>query len=301
MIRNITSGESKLRPSELAYFFKIISLTSSTKSSSLIMTCVADDPGLFTHIFLRCILADIGGGSIEPGSAARSSGLSDFRRSTIRCDWDLSMIDCPLCIIFGRFVRASASARWHLSSAGGPSTLAAFPERPFSVGVGASKANFGIFLLDGGVLGVSRLVAGVCCPPPIAKISKGVVGDICGKGSVSSKTGIGREGLRFLDSRGVLLLQLRPSPNGVGAVVESDAEDLADEKVELRRKSGFRRAFRSLMIPSYFELLLPLEVTSYIQLQQVVTPFAQTHAVKIILISVVVSFLLASSPAVSAD
>jgi len=39
----------------LAYFFKIISRTSSTKSSSLICTSVADALGRLTHI-LRCIM-----------------------------------------------------------------------------------------------------------------------------------------------------------------------------------------------------------------------------------------------------
>lgn len=61
-IRNVTSGASKLRPSELAYFFSIMSLTSSTKSSSLIDTSVAEAPGLFTQIFRCSMLALIVGG-----------------------------------------------------------------------------------------------------------------------------------------------------------------------------------------------------------------------------------------------
>lgn len=55
-IRNVISGESNVFPSELAYFFKIISLTSSTKSSARICTSVADAFGRFTQIF-RCNMA----------------------------------------------------------------------------------------------------------------------------------------------------------------------------------------------------------------------------------------------------
>jgi len=166
-------------------------------------------------------------------------------------DWDLGTIDCPLCAMPRRgepmLVRASASAKCPRSSAGGPSTSVAFSERPLSVGVGASKANLGIFLFGGGVLGVSGLVAGVS---PLVKIPKGVVEEMCSKGSVSSKTDAGRDGLRFLEYGRLLLLQLRASPNGLGMVDESDAEDLVEEKVELRRNIGFRRAFKSPMIPS---------------------------------------------------
>lgn len=61
MMRSVTSGESKLRPSELAYLRKIMSRTSSTKSSSLIITMVADAPGRLTHILRVNMLAGISG------------------------------------------------------------------------------------------------------------------------------------------------------------------------------------------------------------------------------------------------
>lgn len=51
-IRSVMSGASMLRPRLLAYFFNIISRTSSTKSSSLICTRVAEAPGRRTHTFL---------------------------------------------------------------------------------------------------------------------------------------------------------------------------------------------------------------------------------------------------------
>jgi hypothetical protein len=57
MILNVTSGASKFLPSEFAYFFRIISRTSSTRSSSWICTRVADCWGLLTHIFLLTMFA----------------------------------------------------------------------------------------------------------------------------------------------------------------------------------------------------------------------------------------------------
>ena len=55
-IRSVTSGASKFLPRELAYFFSIISRTSSTKSSSLVATSVADACGRFTQIFRTTIV-----------------------------------------------------------------------------------------------------------------------------------------------------------------------------------------------------------------------------------------------------
>jgi hypothetical protein len=54
---SVTSGASKFRPNVLAYFFRIMSRTSSTKSPSCIVTKVADAPGRLTHIFLLTISA----------------------------------------------------------------------------------------------------------------------------------------------------------------------------------------------------------------------------------------------------
>jgi hypothetical protein len=48
-MRNVKSGASKWRPSELAYLRKISSRTSSTRSSSFIVTRVADALGRFTQ------------------------------------------------------------------------------------------------------------------------------------------------------------------------------------------------------------------------------------------------------------
>jgi hypothetical protein len=58
-ILNVTSGASKFLPNEFAYFFNIISRTSSTKSSSCIVTNVAEAPGLFTQILRETMFADI--------------------------------------------------------------------------------------------------------------------------------------------------------------------------------------------------------------------------------------------------
>jgi len=58
-MRRVTSGESKLRPRELAYFRRIISRTSSTKSSSRICTSVAEALGRLTQIF-RCNIWALG-------------------------------------------------------------------------------------------------------------------------------------------------------------------------------------------------------------------------------------------------
>ena len=52
-MRKVMSGESNVLPNELRYFCKIISRTSSTRSSCLICTRVADWLGRLTHI-LRC-------------------------------------------------------------------------------------------------------------------------------------------------------------------------------------------------------------------------------------------------------
>lgn len=57
---NVRSGASNVLPNELAYFLKIISRTSSTRSSSRIWTSVADALGLFTQI-LRCNIVAISG------------------------------------------------------------------------------------------------------------------------------------------------------------------------------------------------------------------------------------------------
>jgi hypothetical protein len=48
-MRNVRSGASNWRPSELAYLRRINSRTSSTKSSSLMVTMVADAPGRLTQ------------------------------------------------------------------------------------------------------------------------------------------------------------------------------------------------------------------------------------------------------------
>lgn len=56
-MRSVMSGASKVLPSELAYFLNIMSRTSSTKSSSLIWTRVADAPGRLTHILRRAEVA----------------------------------------------------------------------------------------------------------------------------------------------------------------------------------------------------------------------------------------------------
>lgn len=56
---SVTSGESKLRPSEFAYFRRMTSRTSSTRSSAPTITCVGDEPGLFTQT-LRFAMASTG-------------------------------------------------------------------------------------------------------------------------------------------------------------------------------------------------------------------------------------------------
>lgn len=44
------SGESKVRPRELLYFFKMTSRRSSTRSSSVTATSVGEELGRLTHI-----------------------------------------------------------------------------------------------------------------------------------------------------------------------------------------------------------------------------------------------------------
>lgn len=64
--------------------------------------------------------------------------------------------------------------------------------------------------------------------------------------SVSSNSGIGRDDSLFFRRKEVLL-QERRSARASLAEEAPEAEDLVEEKVELRRNSGFRRARRSPM------------------------------------------------------
>jgi hypothetical protein len=61
----VRSGESNVRPREFAYLRKIRSRTSSTRSSSLIGTRVADAPGRFTQI-LRMTMGASDGATPSP-------------------------------------------------------------------------------------------------------------------------------------------------------------------------------------------------------------------------------------------
>lgn len=86
-ILNSMSGESKVLPREFAYFLKIKSRTSSTKSSSLIFTSVGEDPGLRTHTLRDSMLDMLGKpgvkkADIELGKAALSS-VSGAERSLL--------------------------------------------------------------------------------------------------------------------------------------------------------------------------------------------------------------------------
>jgi hypothetical protein len=74
-MRRVTSGASKLLPSEFAYFLRIMSRTSSTRSSSRIWTRVAEALGRLTQI-LRCSMAalEAGGGAPECSMAVGGPG-----------------------------------------------------------------------------------------------------------------------------------------------------------------------------------------------------------------------------------
>lgn len=71
---SVTSGESKLRPSEFAYFLRIMSRTSSTRSSSAIWTSVAEAPGRRTHIFRRDIGRRTSGRDASTGLVGERAG-----------------------------------------------------------------------------------------------------------------------------------------------------------------------------------------------------------------------------------
>jgi hypothetical protein len=78
-ILNSISGESKVFPREFAYFIKIMSRTSSTRSSSLIFTSVGEDPGLLTHT-LRYNMLDMFG---RPGVKRAATALGKGALSSV--------------------------------------------------------------------------------------------------------------------------------------------------------------------------------------------------------------------------
>jgi len=173
MIRNVTSGESKVRPSELVYFFNMMSLTSSTRCSSLICINVADEPARFTQI-LRCsMLAVIAGASpkyslLVSREVGRESGLPDSSKVVMNLPWLRWAIDCFLGTASGLWCGFSA-----LTPAFGVGTLLfPAPSDPVALskvadnsGVGSSNVTSGqgaAAFSDGVALGDSRLVSGVC-------------------------------------------------------------------------------------------------------------------------------------------
>lgn len=83
----LRSGESKLRPRELAYLRRIMSRTSSTRSSSLMVTRVGEACGRLTQILRVTMLASMGSSSVA--SAPDSAGCGLWRRVLIRVDWRL--------------------------------------------------------------------------------------------------------------------------------------------------------------------------------------------------------------------
>lgn len=149
-------------------------------------------------------------------------------------------------------VAASVPAKCPELRGDGDSSSSVLSDRTPSFGVGASTVNIGFCFSNGDDRGVSGLVSGVSFIFALVRLvgsSVGVEGSApgsCGRGSFSSKTDIGREGFRCLESRSELLLQVWLSPRASLAVDEPEADDLV-EKVELRRNSGFSRAARSVM------------------------------------------------------
>lgn len=90
-MRSVRSGASNWRPRELAYLRRIISRTSSTRSSSLIVTSVAEAPGRFTQIF-RVTMLPLIGSNCSVGAPASSA--CDPRSSVcMRVDCLLDMRD----------------------------------------------------------------------------------------------------------------------------------------------------------------------------------------------------------------
>jgi hypothetical protein len=69
------SGESNVFPREFAYFFKIKSRTSSTRSSSLILTSVGEDPGLRTHTLRYNMLDMFGSPGVKRAAIALGKGV----------------------------------------------------------------------------------------------------------------------------------------------------------------------------------------------------------------------------------
>ena len=120
-------------------------------------------------------------------------------------------------------------------------------------GVGSSTVNVGFPFSNIGDCGASILVSGVCSEPslPRLSVSIGWRGGSWGGDSFISSTGRIVEGFLFFARRRDVLLQLRPSPRGWPAAVsvKEGLGDLGDEGVELRRNSGFRRAFKSPITP----------------------------------------------------
>ena len=108
---SVTSGESKLRPNELAYLRRITSRTSSTRSSAPTITCVGDEPGLLTQI-LRFAMASTG----FEVSSSRTMRWRDFllpaRESAAKPEYSLA----PLQFQCAQALRTSyVVARLHLT------------------------------------------------------------------------------------------------------------------------------------------------------------------------------------------
>ena len=72
-MRKVMSGASNVLPKELAYLLRIISRTSSTRSSSRICTSVADAPGRRTHI-LRVMVIRGATLTFAPSAMLRAPG-----------------------------------------------------------------------------------------------------------------------------------------------------------------------------------------------------------------------------------
>lgn len=92
-MRRVRSGASNWRPSELAYLRRIISRTSSTRSSSFIVTSVAEAPGRLTQI-LRMTMLPLMGSSCSLLMLAFSSPWDPRSRVWMRVDCLLERRDC---------------------------------------------------------------------------------------------------------------------------------------------------------------------------------------------------------------
>ena len=250
-IFNETSGGSKFLPKEFAYLLKIMSFTSSTRSSPPMATCVATALGLFTHT-LRAMTRSyaserfLAWPALVEGRAVWG-GSTLLKGNGRECSNDIG--ECLLS------ARLSLRVAWRWASVS-PS-LSGFSvvvdglcraERMFCSGVAHSTVSLGLSFSFGVPCGVPWLVLGVCNDSTVL-----VTGDLTGVvemegrdgSSSSTSSGMIMELSLFLPERSEIL----PQPLRSGFLtVEVVRSDLVEETDKVRRTDGLKRDFTSVIV-----------------------------------------------------